>query len=518
MASATDIITYIGVPLAVLGVTPIFYTFALALYTRLNLYRICNENGLEVAIRARLMTGVVEVDMPIYQLQPLERQSEIYWLVSKTKKISGASWSCFEWFMVEHGQRTYRLQRSDTLVLPEAKITFERLVEFLQDRGASCCARGFVNLRKRGQQTPGQTTLMESRDTEANSTAGQSPVPLLSFLKPHEGSISLVLSNGSRLIRPREFETTIPNPSSWITIPLHMGIYGEHLLVVIGTSGIEYISIRRSPNSGRGTPIGLDSLIHTPTASDSLEDRWFSPAVIAIFGHKKGTHYRFRTDQRMVHSAQWYGIQAYRAIKYGLFDDRKIDPAFGAWIRRSSHTLTSSFDTEETSGSHQKNWLGEEELRALQELEKKSRFLRQTMPHREDLDGHISMRFLLHFCLMYLIAHSASIEGLRLPAVPTTGHLDYPTFEDSVQSAAEAVVRTAILDEKFAEGIKKDVATSWNFTPHRNYPTKRERPQSLVYFCCGVVLLVIVGHRAEYLLSGESIEYCENEWKEVYLS
>jgi hypothetical protein len=34
MASATDVITYIGIPLAVLGVLPIFYTFFLSILTQ----------------------------------------------------------------------------------------------------------------------------------------------------------------------------------------------------------------------------------------------------------------------------------------------------------------------------------------------------------------------------------------------------------------------------------------------------------------------------------------------------
>ena len=66
MVSATDVITYIGVPLAVLGVTPIFHTFAVALYTRLKLQRLLRKNDIEPRIRARLMTGVVEVDLPVF--------------------------------------------------------------------------------------------------------------------------------------------------------------------------------------------------------------------------------------------------------------------------------------------------------------------------------------------------------------------------------------------------------------------------------------------------------------------
>ena len=94
MVSATDVITYIGVPLAVLGVSPIFYTFTLALYTRLKIQRILRQNAIVPRLRARLMTGVVEVDLPVLHLFLLHRQEQRYWMRSASEKtIDGASWS-----------------------------------------------------------------------------------------------------------------------------------------------------------------------------------------------------------------------------------------------------------------------------------------------------------------------------------------------------------------------------------------------------------------------------------------
>ena len=58
-------ITYIGAPLVRVGVTPTFYTFASALYTKLKLDRTLRDNGLKGHIRGRLTTGVVDVDLPI---------------------------------------------------------------------------------------------------------------------------------------------------------------------------------------------------------------------------------------------------------------------------------------------------------------------------------------------------------------------------------------------------------------------------------------------------------------------
>lgn len=125
MVSATDVITYIGVPLAVLGVSPIFYTFTVALYTRLKLQRILRKNRIEPRIRARMMTGVVEVDLPALQLYTPHREDQQYWLPSASPKtVFGASWSIYNFESRAIDVVTCRLQRSDKVTLPEAKIEF----------------------------------------------------------------------------------------------------------------------------------------------------------------------------------------------------------------------------------------------------------------------------------------------------------------------------------------------------------------------------------------------------------
>jgi hypothetical protein len=45
MASATDVIAYIGIPLAVLGVLPIFYTFFLSILTQRRIHFLLLYHG-----------------------------------------------------------------------------------------------------------------------------------------------------------------------------------------------------------------------------------------------------------------------------------------------------------------------------------------------------------------------------------------------------------------------------------------------------------------------------------------
>lgn len=147
----------IGVPLAVLGVTPIFYTFLSALYTRLKLDRILRKNGIPCPIRAKLMTGVVEVDLPVFRLA-------IHFLDRPAcgLPIPGASWTCHNFHRSISEQHTARLQRSDKVVLPAAEIIFRSLLDYLLDQGYIPNQEGFRTLRTRRQQTSEGTELMET--------------------------------------------------------------------------------------------------------------------------------------------------------------------------------------------------------------------------------------------------------------------------------------------------------------------------------------------------------------------
>jgi hypothetical protein len=80
--SATDIITYIGVPLAVLGVMPILYTAVMAMLRQRSIRRTLVQNGLSKAItRGDLVSGTVEVrDHPWYISN--------VWLITFSRSIS----------------------------------------------------------------------------------------------------------------------------------------------------------------------------------------------------------------------------------------------------------------------------------------------------------------------------------------------------------------------------------------------------------------------------------------------
>ncbi|KAA6413883.1 MAG: hypothetical protein FRX48_02245 [Lasallia pustulata] len=166
MPTAADIITYIGVPLAVLGVTPILFTCLKALFTLHTVRKALRHNAHDAVTRASLISGIVEVEIPRCSITPLDRDDADYWQLNKTPSaLKGGTWTVFYWNKMVTGQRLYRLQYSDDLQEPQAEIDFEELMSFLLDRGAVPDIKGLHMLRVSGLWTPTGTVILLSPDT-----------------------------------------------------------------------------------------------------------------------------------------------------------------------------------------------------------------------------------------------------------------------------------------------------------------------------------------------------------------
>ncbi|KAL9601593.1 MAG: hypothetical protein Q9219_002427 [cf. Caloplaca sp. 3 TL-2023] len=166
MANASDIITYIGVPLAVIGVLPIFYTFINSFFTLRNIKRSLRRCGLEATTRGSYMGGVIEVSLPRFSITPLDRTEDEYWTeATKQSTLKGGSWTILNWNQLITNHALQRVQYSSDLKIPQAEIDLEELFEFLLDRGAMPDPKGIHMLRVSGLWTPTGTCLMFSPDT-----------------------------------------------------------------------------------------------------------------------------------------------------------------------------------------------------------------------------------------------------------------------------------------------------------------------------------------------------------------
>lgn len=163
MASAVDIITYVGIPLAVLGVLPTIYTAWRSFLTLRQITRTLHSNGVTAITRSALLSGIVEVEIPRRSIIPLDRSDPKYFrLRDKPSRLKGGTWTLFEWKEMVIGVKSYRLQYHDELVQPQAEIDFEALIAFLLDWGAVPSQAGWSDLRSAGLWTVAGTRLLSS--------------------------------------------------------------------------------------------------------------------------------------------------------------------------------------------------------------------------------------------------------------------------------------------------------------------------------------------------------------------
>ena len=170
MASVSDIITYIGIPLTLLGILPIFYTILNSLLTHRNILRLLRSNTpvfatTTTSTSGSLISGIIEVTLPRFSITPLDRSEPDYWALNpQASSLPGGSWTLLNWNYVVTATKTYRLQFSNDLQIPQAEVDFDELISFLMDRGAVPDAKGLHMLRVSGLWTPTGTPLLVSPD------------------------------------------------------------------------------------------------------------------------------------------------------------------------------------------------------------------------------------------------------------------------------------------------------------------------------------------------------------------
>ncbi|KAK8098010.1 uncharacterized protein PG998_013496 [Apiospora kogelbergensis] len=148
--TATDIITYIGVPLAVLGVLPILYNTIATLAALSKIKRMLRHSKLTALTRSDVVNRVIEVELPRYAVTPWDRfsQRSEYWQLSRQpSQIPGG----------------LGLQYADQLRQPQVEVAFDELVSYLLDLGAVPDPHGWKLLRSTGLWTPAGCALMTAR-------------------------------------------------------------------------------------------------------------------------------------------------------------------------------------------------------------------------------------------------------------------------------------------------------------------------------------------------------------------
>lgn len=211
MSSPSDIITYIGVPLAVLGVLPILYNTAVTLAALSKIKRMLRHSRLTALVRSDVVNRVIEVELPRYAVTPWDRfnhRSE-YWTVSRLPSaIPGGSWTTFNWRTNTIGLKTQRVEYADQLRQPQVEIAFDELICYLLDLGATPDPHGWRLLRATGLWTPVGCSLMRSPD-------GQETALSVAPLDDSDGHLSLAVSWSAQWTT-RNYSNL---PPYWVQLP-----------------------------------------------------------------------------------------------------------------------------------------------------------------------------------------------------------------------------------------------------------------------------------------------------------
>ncbi|MCJ1394088.1 hypothetical protein MMC18_006966 [Xylographa bjoerkii] len=180
-ASATDVITYVGVPLAVLGVLPILWTAIKTLILSFRIRKELSQNlsdidisGIDlrssVCTNTDILSGQVDVKYQHTRLWPLQSQhkqySQLRPLVSRSR-LRGGSWTILNWSITQADEldeaiRKYVLTPGDRLRQPAARVDFTALMRFLMDIGAVVYPAGLEKLKSEEQRVVSGTDLLRA--------------------------------------------------------------------------------------------------------------------------------------------------------------------------------------------------------------------------------------------------------------------------------------------------------------------------------------------------------------------
>jgi hypothetical protein len=576
MVSATDIITYIGVPLAVLGVMPILYTFLAGLYARHRTRRIIRQSDLEAeaSVRTRLMTGVVEADLPVFRLERHSRDDDRYWAtLEKALPIDGASWSHFDWYRRKTNSVCCRLQSFDSMVLPEAGMLFSELVEYLLDRGARPSLQGIDALLREGVRTPVGTRLME---------IGRGTTGVLTVAKPGERHSSLSLQlHWSEDFRRKESNSL---PPSYIRVTFLSSTLEEapsnaqHKIIIgIGANGVEDVSVE--PEVDRSAEDCPDFGHLKPVQSSNTESRiWFASIIIAVFGFADKATFKFKPSVEVLFFAregfiplEWIDTKAFEDFERELPVFKRVEFSYNSQYKNNWKETFSPGLEERARRLHRDRVTLEQILGRLREARQREAERREAerreAAQREEAqrargeeylksssrhiytgstisgknvhlgniynyrsDGEyvecIDMLGLLPICLQRLKWDQTEIQRIVFPDQDGADQ-DYSASisQEMLQSVAERILGEMIFDKEFARVVLSTLCESLKWFREEDYKGENgrrrwledpERSPSVI--CCAFILLILIGKRAGYLFSGEGLYQCVERWETVHIS
>lgn len=200
---ASDIITYVGVPLAVAGLLPILWSSLVTFTAWRKIKAKLRRNNLSAITRSDAFTRIIEVQFVKYNVMPTERlgpESDYWQRALKSKEIrnyfqeghqdyiAGGTWAILHWKKRRVGDDSQRIQYADELRQPQVGVNFEQLIAYIYDLGAIPDRTGWTKLRSNGLWIAPNTPLMNS------PTNSNKPLLVTAPFDHSDGQLSLALT------------------------------------------------------------------------------------------------------------------------------------------------------------------------------------------------------------------------------------------------------------------------------------------------------------------------------------
>ncbi|KAF3226847.1 hypothetical protein TWF106_011258 [Orbilia oligospora] len=571
--SASDIITYIGVPLAVLGVMPVLYTFLVAIITQHHIRRELRRNYLKAVTRTSLMSGTVEVEHPRYSIQPLQRDDIEYWKKSDERSgIRGGSWTIFHWHKIVTGRVHYHLRLRERMVQPQAEIDFEKLVTFLLDRGAVPDAEGVRMLKTMGLQTPRMTRLL--------TTSGPAKRSVLVVSNPEEAEGHLSLSlfwadelgsrnegslppywarlQGSELLLEKAAEPVVeeepaeipdttgessekpgdiktdpsdaekeapPPPFPAINTPAHWGAEDSKsrlpVRLFLGSAGLEDAKIETLDGSDVYGSFRIEHLKFQYSGATCNMNIWFAAGAVTTLGEYHKGLWKYSIPMDVMRFAQKDTMPHGTLVWLGLLEEEET-PMMVARREAKVKAVHEQRHKEFLDGIRQRE-LEKNMPEAMRQQAQRSRQMasaqamlqkqRDEQRERQEEEFRKKELALTSHRVTQAIVSSACLEYLKKEGyVPTSVN---------VQQICEGILYKMLFEEEFASRMCKvlDGWMGWGEVGVMNDRHLDELKEDVAAFCFAGVMLGVIGERAKSAetWAGSDLAECQRVFRSVYL-
>jgi hypothetical protein len=518
------------------------------------LRRTLKTYDIEASVNSRLLSGIIDVNVPMYQLTIPPRDRPEYWSYRPSDgSRHGASWQNINWQREEIDEKTIQVHFSDRIKFPEASIRFADLIRYLGDLGLQTNPKGFWKLSQQELNVVPGTPLVGEIGEDGVET------PILVTAKrsvEHPGTLLLRFENKpSKTLR-----TANDLGPEWIRVPTITA--STDIVESRSVNGIEaekqlrMAQVSETTEKPQDTANRADMKMNPPELVEYLhisprgivkkklkggETRpveglpyWFVYSILASIPEDQHQKYNGRPSEYQIQLDRLYfsreatfrivGMDGplefgqWTSFMLGLVNDAKINAIPEEWTKDSPARTDDDLDKRFA------------DLRRHHRSRNRAKMLRQSRQEsfqiiRSDVSQHLFGQTPVH----------VPFEVLSIsPFIwfETAGHCTnyiYPLTPDRVPTSQEicvAAVSNPIFARRVGDTLTKfekcfDIGDDENDEGYLKYildlPGLNFDVEQKVTVMCAIIILQSIADGSAYLAAQMDVASCIKKWDPVYL-